>query len=306
MATVSSGVIGLMVYLLHAEEYLWRWAVGLGAVFALAVFFLRIAYMKESPLWAANNLPIKEAIKIVEKTYNITIVNKSLDTDQKSDNKPSSFKLLFHKRYRARSFLAWIISITQTMQYYSLGFYIPIISGYIFGQGMINSIYGTIIFNLFGILGGFFGAYLTVRMGTRKLAIYGFAVVAASLIYIGLIYGHSNILLSALPIATFIFAHSAGPGPQGKTIAAASYPTSLRALGTGASEAANKVGSMFGLFFFPMVLAAVGLAKTMLILTLVPIAGLIATSLIKWESVGKDVENDVIEEGKDTLNGMQV
>ncbi len=63
---------------------------------------------------------------------------------------------------------------------------------------------------------------------------------------------------------------------------------------------------MFGLFFFPMVLAAVGLAKTMLILTLVPIAGLIATSLIKWESVGKDVENDVIEEGKDTLNGMQV
>ena len=51
-----------------------------------------------------------------------------------------------------------------------------------------------------------------------------------------------------------------------------------------------RVGSILGFYVFPLVLAAVGLAKTLLFLTIVPAIGLIALLPIRWEPIGQDVE----------------
>jgi hypothetical protein len=51
-----------------------------------------------------------------------------------------------------------------------------------------------------------------------------------------------------------------------------------------------RVGSILGFYVFPLVLAAVGLTKTLLFLTAVPLIGLIALLLIRWEPLGQDIE----------------
>lgn len=292
VATVSTGLVDLVFYELGVGVSLWRYAVGFGGVIAIIVLILRFIYVNESPMWAANNLSIQEAARIVEKTYHIQTVVDVIKEEKPKVWKPK-YSTILSKQYRARTLIGTVISATQAMQYYAIGFYIPTISALIFGKAMINSISGTILFNLFGILGGFVGAYLTSRYGMRKLAIWGFVLVIASLLFAGLKTNNSVLWLSALPIAVFIFGHSAGPGAQGKTIAANSYPTDLRPLGTGAAEAASRVGNIIGIFFFPIILSALGLSATLLILIVCPVIGLVTSLLIRWDPTGKDLEQEL-------------
>ncbi|MEJ7430336.1 MFS transporter, partial [Staphylococcus warneri] len=49
---------------------------------------------------------------------------------------------------------------------------------------------------------------------------------------------------------------------------------------------------IIGTFVFPIILAAVGLTNTMLILAIVPLVGLIITTALRWEAVGKNVEDE--------------
>jgi MFS transporter, putative metabolite transport protein len=292
VATVATGLVVLPIYLLGVDEHLWRWAVGFGAVFALVVLILRMVYMSESPLWAAKNLPLDEAAKILEKTYKIKVVIENSTERSKEIEKNIPYTAILTKKYKMRTILAAIISGTQAIQYFAVGFYIPTISLILFGEGMINSITGTIVFNIFGILGGFTGVYFTEKLGMRKIAIIGYVGVAASLLVIGIANNETSFIWSSVPLAAFIFAHSFGPGAQGKTMATLSYPTELRGLGTGFAEGASRVGSMIGFFLFPVSLAYFGLAKTFLFFAIVPIIGLISTWIIKWDPTGMDIENE--------------
>jgi hypothetical protein len=56
-----------------------------------------------------------------------------------------------------------------------------------------------------------------------------------------------------------------------------------------------RIGTIMGLFFFPPLLAKIGLSNLMLALALSPLTGLLALWLVKWEPVGSAVEDDVIE-----------
>lgn len=98
--------------------------------------------------------------------------------------------------------------------------------------------------------------------------------------------------VSTILLALFIAGHAFGPGSQGMTMAALSYPTELRGLGTGWGQGITRAGSILGFFFFPIVLAKIGLYHTLLLLAIVPILGLIATLFIKWEPIGKDIEDN--------------
>lgn len=111
--------------------------------------------------------------------------------------------------------------------------------------------------------------------------------------------------LAALLIGALIFGHAFGPGAQGKTMAALSYPTAFRGAGMGWSESMSRVGTIIGFYLFPVVLAAVGLGQTMLYLTIVPLLGLLALALIRWEPIGKDVETTESQEETATTDARE-
>lgn len=99
-----------------------------------------------------------------------------------------------------------------------------------------------------------------------------------------------------------LFGHSGGPGTQGKTIGALSFPTHLRSQATGIVESVSRTGSIIGTFVFPIILAAVGLNQTMLWIGLVPLIGLIITFVLKWEPVGKMLKMNNISIGRNRNN----
>lgn len=295
VAVVATGAFVLPFHLLGAGGDLWRWAVGFGAVPAVVVLVLRLNFTEESPMWAAHRLGLREAAAILEKSYHIRVeVAPSADADEKQAAEGAKEKVrlraIFEGTFRPRTILASTISMTQAAQYFAVGFYTPTITALLFGAGTLYTILGTMVINLFGVLGGTVQPFLTHRLGLRKLAFAGYVIVAASMLALAAVDGSGLQVLPALLIGVLIFGHSFGPGAQGKTMASLSYPTEFRGLGTGWSEAMSRVGTIAGFYLFPLVLAAVGLGQTMLYLTLVPLIGLAALLLIRWEPVGKDVE----------------
>lgn len=288
----------LPLYLAGVGPALWRWAVGLGAVPALAVLILRYIYMDESPMWAAHQGDLREVARIIGKSYGIRVTV----APEARAGRPlaevyswKNYAKIFSPPYRLRTLLASIIAPTQSMEYFAVGFYLPVISLAIFGKEFINAILGAAFFNLFGILGGTWQAFLTDRVGVRRLAIIGYSLVILSLISIGVGFGHIPTPLAAALIALFIFSHSFGPGSQGMTMAALSFPTSIRGAGTGWTQAVLRAGSILGFYFFPLLRQSLTLGTTLLFLTIVPLIGLLACLLIRWEPIGKDVDAEDFE-----------
>lgn len=298
VAASASFLIILPFYFLGAGPHLWRWAVGFGAVPAIAVLGLRKLFMEESPLWAANHLGLKETARILEATYGVKVKLDCKPEDLEApeeENKPRlSYGVLFTAQYRMRTIMTTIIAATQSMEYFAVGFYLPVIAALIFGKEFLWAIVGSIVFNCFGMVGGTWQAYAVEKFGSRKLAITGYIIAFSCLLTIGLYKEQLPLYVQALLIGMFIFGHSFGPGAQGMSMATLSYPASIRGLGSGWGQTMVRVGSITGFYFFPIVLAALGLQYTLLVLSAVPAIGLITALTIKWEPVGKDIDSESI------------
>lgn len=183
------------------------------------------------------------------------------------------------------------------MEYFAVGFNLPSISTRIFGSDFLYAILGAVFFNVFGIVGGFGGAYATAAIGVRRLALIGYVIVIASLLAIWFGGAQMPLGVVAMLIGVFIFGHSFGPGAQGMTMATLSFPTRIRGIGSGWGQSMVRVGSILGFYFFPLVLAAVGLRSMMLYLAAVPLLGLIAVLSVRWEPMGQAVdEEDLAQE----------
>jgi MFS transporter, putative metabolite transport protein len=302
VAASASFLIVLPFYFLGVGPYLWRWAIGFGAVPALIVLILRVLFVNESPLWAANNLGLKETARLIESTYGVKVILDCKPEEleiSKGKNKPRlSYTVLFSAQYRMRTLMASIIAATQSMQYFAVGFYLPVIAAMIFGKDFLWAIVGSLVFNFFGIIGGTWQAYVVGKFGSRKLAITGYLIAFACLLTIGL-FGHQlPLYLEGLVIGLFIFGHAFGPGAQGMSMATLSYPSAIRGLGSGWGQTMVRVGSIAGFYLFPIVLALLGLQQTLLIISAVPAIGLLTALAIKWEPVGKDIDSESIVAAK--------
>ena len=52
----------------------------------------------------------------------------------------------------------------------------------------------------------------------------------------------------------------------------------------------SRVGSISGFYFFPLMLAALGLNATMLVLIAAPLTGLLACLIVRWEPIGQNLD----------------
>jgi MFS family permease len=292
-ATLTSAIVILPLIFVGAGEHLWRWAVGFGAVPALIVLAMRFAYADESPLWAAHHLGLRPAAEILKKNFPESEIVVEQSSGRTAD-KPRAGRL-FAPGMRIRSLVVATVSGLQAMEYFAVGFYLPVIVGLIFGEKITSVVAGTIVLNLFGLIGGGIQPFVTHRLGNRALTLIGSAICVVALVVVGLLDEASVPYLVTVAVGIFIFGHSFGPGAQGKTMAALSYPTSLRGLGTGFAESASRVGSILGFYVFPLVVAVLGLSGTMLVLALVPLTMFVVVLIARWDPRDVDVEGADIE-----------
>lgn len=302
VATASSFLILLPLYFLipdSGHENLWRWAVGFGAVPALVVLLVRKKYMEESASWLANQGDLEGAVRVLRKSYNADVV--LAPEEELVRNQPQThdvfagFKKLFSPKYRLRTIQAGIVGACQSMQYYAVGFYLPFIIVTFMSLDRLSSITVPLIFNIaFGVSGGFTGVFLIRKLGSRILALSGFAVCFVALVILGLVDRPSGLemgLMMGALLGIFVFFHSYGPGAQGMTMATLSYPTSLRGTGSGFGQAVLRVGSTISLFFFPVLASQLG-TRVFLVVAIAPAIGLITLLLIKWDPTRADVDDE--------------
>ncbi|MDR3098288.1 MAG: MFS transporter [Paraburkholderia sp.] len=291
VAASCTGLIVIPFYFAGFGENLWRVAVGFGAFPALLILILRFRYVKESAPWAAQNLGLAEAARILEATYKIrTRVVQDATQRSPQPKEQATFGEIFTTRFIKRTILVSVICATQSLEYFAIGFNLPSISQALFGKEFINAILGAIAFNVFGIAGALLGVAVTKRMGARRMAIVGYVVVLLSLLALFKLHDTLPLGYLGVLIGLMIFGHAFGPGAQGMTMAALSYPTRIRGVGTGWGQGMVRVGSITGFYFFPILVASVGFYNMIGILMLAPALGLAAALLIKWEPVGAGIE----------------
>ncbi|MBW4049353.1 MAG: MFS transporter [Proteobacteria bacterium] len=291
VAASCTGLVILPFYFAGFGDDLWRVAVGFGAVPALIILGLRFIYMKESAPWAAQNLGLNEAAKILESTYEIKtrVIQEPTRSVPKPEHQAKTGEI-FKPQFLKRTLLISVICATQSMEYFAIGFNLPSISQTLFGKEFVNAIIGAIAFNIFGIVGAVLGVMVTKKMGSRRMAITGYSLVLVALFAMFMFHKTLSPQYIALLIGLMILGHSFGPGAQGMTMAALSYPTRIRGAGTGWGQGMVRVGSIIGFYFFPLLIAATGFYNMLGILMLAPALGLIAALTIKWEPVGASMD----------------
>lgn len=275
---------------------LWRYSLGSAGVIAALLLVLQLAFMVESPTWLARKGRLSEAAVRMRRIYGEDFTSAdSMDaggTPEAANRGIANVALLVRGTYLPRTVLASTIQVGQAIQYFAVGWYLPIISLQLFGADFLFATLGTLVFNLFGIVGGFSAPAVAKRLGLRKASAIGFGVVFVILLLLGLTFEHLPLWAAFLLPSVFILAHSAGPGANGKSMSALSFRSEVRATANGVIGALGSLGTVIGLYLFPMVQDAIGLPGTVLLVSLVPLACCIICSVIKWEPTRAAVSPD--------------
>lgn len=289
-ATILAFLLALMFDRLGAGQDLWRYLVGLGALPAVGLIMLRYAYMDESPFWAASRGDLHGAAAIIRKMYGVDLV---VDEKSASGTAPAvklGLATMFSRPYAGRTASVALVNFLQALVYFGVAFYLPVVATILFGHNPTLGLLGAAGFQIFGLIGSTLSSRTVSFVGLRRQAMIGFGAECIVLLVLGLWSAHMAVLAAASLVAIFMLAHTFGPGQNGMALAALSYPTEIRGLGTAFGQTMNRIGSIGGLFFFPVVLGALGLAHTLLVIAIAPAAAVIALTFLRWDPIGHEAD----------------
>lgn len=283
-------IVGLLwilgLYYLVPSADLWRWAVGMGAVPAIVVLWARYRYMRESASWLARYGTLEEAAEVLTQTYGISVIVDPQATSAATTPTPLTLGkaiTILKSPYGRRTLLASVLAMEGSIEFFGLSFYLPVISLTLFGKVFLYAILGSILFNVFALMGNVFGAMTTSRFGMRRLAMISCGGVIITLAGIGFWRHVMPLWLSVSVLAIYLIFHGFGPAIQGMGMASVSYPTEFRGVGTGWVQSMVRVGSITGFYLFPILTTVVGLSRTFLIVAIAPLVALGVLFLVDWD-----------------------
>ena len=287
------------LYFLLPEQHLdWLWRASLlfGAVPALLIIAVRSRFMNESPLWAASQGDLKEAVRILRDSYGIHAHEAEPAAPQaKTVAAPKvSFRVLFEKPYRERTIVAGVMNVCISFEYTAIAFFLPSILAQFLGAGVFETISASLGLNaLFAFTGGLLGMRLAWKYPSRHVAIAGFALQFIALVALALI-GHPQAALgigfAVLMLGLWLFAEGFGPGAQLMIYPALSYPTSIRATGVGFSRSLSGIGSALALFVLPILQASLG-TNMFWVVSLSAIIPIIFLLVVRFEPTRHDIDD---------------
>jgi PHS family inorganic phosphate transporter-like MFS transporter len=128
------------------------------------------------------------------------------------------------------------------------------------------------------------------RIGHRKLQLSGFAMMAGCFAVIALVPGMTTMVLPFLAVyGLSYFFTEFGPNMTTFVLPSELFPVSVRATGHGISAGVGKFGAFIGVFLFPLLNDSLGLRGTLLLTAGVSAAGALLT-LVLPEPSGRSLE----------------
>ncbi|HXL38540.1 MAG TPA: MFS transporter [Ktedonobacteraceae bacterium] len=307
----------------------WRLLLGLGAVPALATFWLR-RQIAESPRFSLAHGDIAEADRAIEMATNSQKNVKAdgnererqlLDTDQTNQYQATESSLPPRKKswidiLTTPYMLVWLIGTAGAwflldFAYYGTTVSTPLVIKLFSPKTtLLTTMIYTLLIFVVAALPGYIVAVFTIdRIGRKKIQLLGFAMMTLS-------YG----LLFLFPVlttiaATFLLLYGLsyfftefGPNVTTFVYPAEIFPVSVRSTGHGISAAVGKVGAFIGAFLFPLMLSnpAFRLPGAMGAAAIVALGGFLITFLLpepdtkSLEAIEKEGErlDEKVEEEK--------
>jgi len=147
------------------------------------------------------------------------------------------------------------------------------------------------IFVVAAVPGYILGIARIDRIGHRRLQLGGFAMMALCFAVIGLVPGMTTMVLPFLAVyGISYFFTEFGPNMTTFVMPGELYPVSMRATGHGISAGIGKFGAFVGVFLFPVLATSLGLRGTLLLTAGVSVLGGLVT-LVLPEPSGRSLED---------------
>lgn len=274
----------------------WRLMLALGAVPALATFYLR-RQISETPRFA---LMMQSNVEGATQTINhVTGMTgkkqgKSEQTRTKYKAQKSWFYLLLTPRY-----LKWVIGTAGTWFFLDVAYYGTTISSPLVlkslnshADAVTNMIYTLIIFAV-AALPGYIVAALTIdRLGRKAIQCLGFAMMALAYGLLALVPSFTQLTVPFLTIyAVSYFFTEFGPNVTTFVYPAEIFPVMVRSSAHGIAAALGKIGAFIGAFAFPYLLTTFHLPGAMAVSAVTSLLGLLLTLFTLPEPKQRSLED---------------
>ena len=281
------------------HDLTWRIMLGLGAVPALATFYLR-RQIAETPRFAiAMQGNIEAAHRTVQKVTKQQIQQAAVaqSLPEKQQQQPAKQKswlyLLFTRRY-----LLWLIGTAGTWFLLDIAYYGTTISSPLVLKSLnphsnlvTNMVYTLIIFVVAALPGYILSAFTIDRLGRKWIQCVGFGMMALAYGVLALFPALSAITLPFLLIyGLSYFFTEFGPNVTTFVYPAELFPVMVRSTAHGTAAALGKVGAFIGAFAFPFLLTTYHLPGAMAFAAVISVAGLILTFLTLPEPNQRSLE----------------
>jgi MFS transporter, PHS family, inorganic phosphate transporter len=253
--------------------YVWRILLGLGAIPAASVFFLR-RRIRESPRYLLTKQTPVEVGRVVSDLAGFK------DSVQKARYKKETLLNKKWLKYLVGTAGAWFL---MDVAFYGNGVSSVLILKAISPHASLlnHTLTTALIFMVFAVPGYVMAAKYIDKIGRKTVQMLGFAMMAVCFALIAVFPAFRDILpmFIALYGMSFFFTNF-GPNSTTFLIPSEIYPTSIRARAHGLSAAIGKVGAFVGAFFLPSVLEAHGIGFTIGLMSIVSLGGILVTLFV--------------------------
>ncbi|MEO7019973.1 MAG: MFS transporter [Ktedonobacteraceae bacterium] len=281
-----------------SNDLTWRLMLGLGAIPALATFYMRRKIAETPRFTLMMNGDLDAALETANQVTGDTGKRRSVAQKQnkpaKSTTKKSSFSLLFTKRY-----LGWIIGTAGAWFLLDIAYYGTTTSNTLILSALdphgnqITHMVQTLVIFLVAALPGYIVAALTIdKLGRKTIQCLGFTMMAITYGVLALVPGLTHLIIPFLTAyAVGFFFTEFGPNVTTFVYPAEIFPVQVRSSAHGLAASLGKVGAFVGAFTFPYLLkSSWGLPGAMAFAAIVSILGLVLTIFTLPEPNGRSLE----------------
>ncbi len=264
----------LATHIPHA--IIWRILLGLGAIPAASVFYLRRNIQESAHYVQSKQSAPIEVSRVVR---DIALPKEGVSAYDKQPNHPS----LLTKKW-----FLYLLGTAGAWFLFDIAFYGNAVSSVMIINAihpnaslLAHTLIAGFIFLIFAVPGYALAAKYVDKIGRKPLQYLGFFMMALTYGLIALIPNLEHLipLLIGLFGVSFFFSNF-GPNTTTFLIPSEIYPASIRARAHGISAAVGKVGAFLGVFVLPFLLKKIGVYSMMGVMGIVSFLGIFVTMLL--------------------------
>lgn len=280
VGAVAAYVVGLACLPLGPNA--WRYMLGVGAVFALIIFYFRMT-LPESPRWLQSKGRHEEARAILREVTGEDVV---VSTQAASHG---SLGDLFTRKMLRRTVFVLGFWFCYATAYYGIAMYTPTIIAPFSHGSQVLTIVGAGGVAILGMIGSIIGINLVDRWGRRPLLITSFSGLALALLVLASNTTPTFGFLVTLFSVAVLFANS-GAGILNFVYPTELFPTNIRAGASGLATSVSRIGSIMGVLVFPNFVAWWGAAAALWFFFSIAFAGLVISACLAPETRNMTLE----------------